>query len=383
VPERPPEPTESFDACVEEIRRTYISSGMDWIPRLADRIRRRAGLDARSVGALALGGMIPAGLRLAAMLAATALVADWTRVPWGTWAVILFLLALNDATTPLMVPLPDAPPGPRIQRLVEDWTALIPTIRRESDLRDLAEFTQRWLRVGVGAAVGVAVATLILAACWLFTPTALGALPAGSLVLLAVLLYEFGVNVVFWGNLVNWSFMARESRYDHQLFWPSPADAPEVRKAIRKTVVQGFGAGLWITIYLALSVFLVSWDSPLVLPLAVGFIVIGYLVAIGQAVSSRASVRTIVERIRLERMRGLQHRIETFGPNYTELSPQQSQELRDLLFLHDTIRNAPASPAAKHAVARTAAGLLLPTIAFVITVFGEVSAERLLDAILP
>jgi hypothetical protein len=327
--------------------------------------------------------MIPACLRLAVMLVATALSGDWTRVPWSTWAVILGLLALNDATSPLTAPLPDDPLGPRLQRIIEDWTALIPTIRRESDLRDLAEFTQRWLRARVRAAVGVAVATLMLAACWLFTPVALGGLPAGSFVLLAVLLYEFGVNVVFWGNLVNWAFMVRESRYDHQLLWTSPADAPEVRKAMRKTTVQGFGAGLWITIYLVLSVFLVSWESPLVVPLAVGFIVIGYLAAIGQAVSSRASVRKIVERIRLERMRGLQRRIEAFGPHYTELSPHQSEELRNLLFLHDTIRDAPASPAATHAVARTAAGLLLPTIAFVITVFGEVSAERLLDAILP
>jgi hypothetical protein len=32
---------------------------------------------------------------------------------------------------------------------------------------------------------------------------------------------------------------------------------------------------------------------------------------------------------------------------------------------------------------RTAAALILPTIMFVVTVFGEVSAERFLDAILP
>jgi hypothetical protein len=282
-----------------------------------------------------------------------------------------------------MAPPPGVPLGPRLRQIVDDWTALVPTIARESDLRDLAEFTRRWIRLPVAAGVGASVSAVMLASCWLFTPIGLQRLPVGSVVLLALVLFEFGLNVVFWGNLFNWIFMARESRYEHQLFWPSPADSPEVRKAMRKTTSQGFGAGLWITVYLVLSVFLVSWDSPLVLPLAIGFILIGYLAAICQAVISRASVRRIVERIRLQRLLGIQRRIEEFGSRYTDLTPQESDRLRDLLFLHDRIRNAPSAPAATHALARTAAGLLLPTIAFVITVFGEVSAERFLDAILP
>ena len=66
-----------------------------------------------------------------------------------------------------------------------------------------------------------------------------------------------------------------------------------------------------------------------------------------------------------------------------DLSPGESEQLRNLLFLHDTIRDAPTSTTTAQTALRTAAGLLIPTIAFVITVFGEVSAERLLDAILP
>ena len=64
-------------------------------------------------------------------------------------------------------------------------------------------------------------------------------------------------------------------------------------------------------------------------------------------------------------------------------APEESQQLRDLLFLHDKIRDAATSPTTARTAVRTAAGLLIPTIAFIITVFGEVSAERLLDAILP
>ena len=68
-----------------------------------------------------------------------------------------------------------------------------------------------------------------------------------------------------------------------------------------------------------------------------------------------------------------------WGQNYV----QESEQLRELLFLHDRIRDAPSSPSATHTLLRAAAGLIVPTIVFIITVLGEVSAERLLDTILP
>ena len=166
---------------------------------------------------------------------------------------------------------------------MEDWTALLPTIVRESDLRDLADFTRRWQRLPVVLAAGVAIAAVMLLARALFTPVALRELPAGSIVLLAWLLYDFGRTSIYWGNLFYWAFMAREARYDHHLFWPSPADSPEIQKAMRRTTQQGFVTGWWITFLLVLTVVLVGWDSPLVLPLAVGFVVIGYLTTIGAA----------------------------------------------------------------------------------------------------
>ncbi len=152
---------------------------------------------------------------------------------------------------------------------------------------------------------------------------------------------------------------------------------------MRKTSSQAFIAGWWITVFLVMSVVLVGWSSPLVLPLALGFVTIGYLTTIGLAISNRASVRVIVERSRQQAIGTLRQRIDVFESRLVELAPQEAEELERLLFLHDRIRDAPSSPAATHAIASTAAGLLLPTIAFIITVFGEVSAERLLDAILP
>jgi hypothetical protein len=382
-PEEPPGRSVAFDACVDDIRRWYGSSGGDFIPRLADLIRRRLGVTPPSSGAAMLAALTGLGIRLSVALLATVLFGQWTEIPWGRWAAILAFYALYEGSAPLTSPTTDALSPPRIKRILEDWTALVPTIARESDLREMADFTRRWQRQPRTLAVGVAVVAIMLLACELFAPAALQELPAGTIVLLAWLLFDFGTTPVYWGNFFNGAFMAREARYDHDLFWMSPADSPEVHKVMRKTTFQGFAAGLWITIFLVLAVVLVSWDSPMVLPLAAGFVVIGYLSTIGLALSNRASVRKIIERSRQERLAVLRHRIDAFKPRMADLSPQESEHLRDLLFLHDKIRDAPTTPTHARTLVRTAAALILPTIMFVVTVFGEVSAERFLDAILP
>ncbi|MDF1597995.1 MAG: hypothetical protein P1T08_18125 [Acidimicrobiia bacterium] len=378
-----PERTEAFDTLVENLRKLWIVGPELVLRSLSDRIRRRLGLAPRTTGAAALYGLTGFGIRLAVVVLATALAGQWTGIPWGRWAAILVLYGLIDVILALLWPVFDDPVPPRLKPLLEDWTALIPTIARESDLRDLAGLTRRLYRLPVVATAGVAVAAVMLLASWLFAPTALGDLPAGSIVLLALLLYDFGTLPIWSNTLLNWVTMSRQARYDHQLFWPSPADSPEIRKAMRRTIWQAFTAGMWTTLFLVLTVVLVGWDSALVLPMAVGFVAIGYVSTFALAFRYAASVRKIVERSRNQRLQGLQRRIDAFGPRYTNLSTQESEELRDLLFLHDRIRDAPATVTTTNNLLRTAAGLLIPTIAFVVTVFGEVSAERLLDAILP
>jgi len=370
------------DAYVEDIRRVYGSS-FDLLPRLEELIRRRLGLDPQSPGAVMVAGLTGPGIRLLVALLATVLFGQWTEIPWGRWAAILVFSGFFEGGNMAMSTPPNGPPPPGIKRVLEDWTALLPTILRESDLRDLADFTRRWYRLRAVVAAGVAVAAIMLLACVLFTPAALSELPAGTIVLLAWLLYDFGATPVYWGNVFQRAFMAREARYDHQLFWASPADSPEVHKVMRKTTIQGFIAGGWITVFLVLAVVLVSWDSPLVLPLAVGFVVIGYLTTFGLAFSNRASVRRIIERSRNQRLAVLRQRIDTFESRFADLSPDESEHLRDLLFLHDKIRDAPKTSATARTLLSASAALILPTIMFVVTVFGEVSAERILDAILP
>lgn len=382
-PDEPIIRSDSFDALVEDFRSRYFS-GLPATWRGGEGLRRRLGVAPATPLAALLTVVVGVGVRLGLVLAATALVGQWSDIPWGAWVVIFafYVLALSFSTfafTP-----PDVPSAPRLKREVEEWTALIPLIEQESDLRDLDDFMRRWEgRTWLEVGVGLTVAALMLSVAWVVAPTAMSELPAGSIVLLAVLLFDFGAMNIYSGTIGNWVFIARQARYDYHLFWPSPADTPEVQTAIRKTTTQGFLTSAWFTIFLVLTILVVSWDSPLVLPLGAGFIVIGYFVQFVAALRNRGNIQKIVQRARERSLAGLRSRIEEFRSRYTHLSSQEIDQLRDLLFLHDKIRDAPSTPTKTRTVIHTAVGLIIPTILFLATVFGEVYTERFFDTILP
>ena len=377
------EPDETFEACVEDVLAAYNSGPQMALRSLQDRLRRVLGIAPIGSGAVAWFGLTGIGIRLLLAVVATSLAGEWTGVPWGRWAAILLFYGLIDAGWTFASPSSDSPRPSVFTRVMEEWTTLFRTIVKKSDLEDLAGFTRRLQRLPATDIAGATVAATMLGACWVFSPRALRELPPGSLVLLALLLLDFGALPIWNNNVLNWVTMAREARYDHRLFWPSPADSPEVQKAMARTLYQASLAGMWTTLFLILTLVLVSWSSPLVVPLAVGFISIGYLTTIGLTFSNRASVRRIIERSRNQRLAVLRHEIEAFESDFVHLSPEESEHLRDLMFLHDKIRDAPATPTRTRTLLRTTAALVPPTIMFVITVFGEVSAERFLDALLP
>lgn len=371
-----------FDAHVEEIRNLGGSNLVFPFAWFEDQIRRRLGVPPLTLAAALLSGLVGIGVRLTVALGATSLIGEWAEVPWGRWTVVLVFYALYDGTQSWRTPPLDVPAGPVIQRMTEEGTALLQTMVRESDLRDLAAFFRRFYRLGPAVMTGVVYAAGMVLACWTLAPTAMDEVPVGSIALLILLLFEVGSIVVF-GVPMQGVLFAREAKYDHRLFWASPADSPEVKSALRTGIGLGWSTGTWVTLYLGLAVVLVSWDSPAVIPLAGGFILTAYLIAIATTLWVRASIQKIVQKARARRLQGLRDRIEDFGPGYTDLSPQDSQQLRDLLFLHHDLRDAPTTPTTTRTLVHTAITLIIPTILFLATVLGEVYTERFLDAFLP
>lgn len=379
-PAAPVERSARFDAGVDEIRRRYGSDALFPFRRPENWVRRRLGLPYHSVGATVTMGTVGVVLRLGLALAATAVAADWAQVNWVGWAVVLGFYVVVDAGMRFATPPPDEPIRPRFEHMVEDAMALLPTLSHESDIDDLVAFARRWVRLRWGMLIGVVIAAVTFGAAWIFLPDELGGLAAGTIVLLVIVLIDFGSITV---TPVEWMLISREARYEHDLFWVSPADSPEVGRAMSTSTGFGVATGVWMTIYMVMTVVLVTWTSPLVLPLAGAFIVFGYLTVIVSTIGIRGSIRQIVRRARERRLAPLRERIAVFEPRSAELSPPESARLRDLLDLYSSIRDAPTSPAASHSLLNTAAALIVPAIVFVVSVSGEVYAERIFDTFLP
>lgn len=371
-----------LDARVEEMQRLMASDTTILFSRLEDRLRRRLGIAPLGVGSAVFTLLVGVAIRLAVAILVTALVGEWADIPWGRWSVIIVFFGLFDVAAHFMNRPLDMPSSPWARRIVEDHTAMLTTIVHESDLDDLAAYARRWNRLWVTVAVGVVVAAMVLLTCWLFTPTELSELPAGSIVLLVLLLLEFGDSIVV-SSLFSPLFLAREARYDHHLFWPSPVDSPQVKKALRGGTGVGFITGIWITVFLFLVVVLVSWDSPMVIPVTAGFILLGYLTTVVGTLMRRGSIHRIVEQDRDRWLTALQDRIDAFGPPVADRPARETERLRQLIDYHNMIRDAPTTPTTTRTMMHTAVGLIIPTIMFLITVFGEVYAERFIDTVLP
>ena len=371
-----------FQAELEELRRFFASDEGMVLVRLEDRLRRRLGISPLGVGATLLIGLTAVGIRLAPALLATAVFGEWTEIPWGRWVVVLVFFGVVDAMTSLVNRPMDMPSSRWAGTFTEGWSALLPTLEQESALHDLATFTKDRFRTSLIALIGLAGSAAMLIASWLFAPDAMSELSAGTVVLLALLLYHF-CEAVVPAQILQSAFVGRETRHEHRLFWASPVDTPQVEAALRMGVGFWFMNGVWISLYLVMTVTLVSWESPAVVPLAIGYFLIGYVLTIGATIYQRSCIQRIVETSRARSLGLLRRRIEAFGPPSAELDAEDTERLHRLIELHNLVRDAPTTPAPTRSIVRAVAGLILPTIMFLITVFGEVYAERVLDMFLP
>ena len=371
-----------FELELEDLRRFLASDhGMVFV-RLEDRLRRKLGITPLGFGATLLIALTAVGIRLAPALMATAVLGDWIEIPWGRWIVILVFFGLVDAATTLMNRPMDMPSSRWAGTFAEGWSALLPTLAHESALHDLATFTRHRFRQSIIAVIGVVGAAVMLISSWLFAPEAMSELSPGTVVLLALLLYHF-CEAVVPALIFQSAFVGREARYQHRLFWASPVDTPQVEAALRMGVGFWFLNGVWISLYLAMTVTLVSWESPAVVPLAIGYLLIGYVLTIGATLYQRSGIQRIVEGSRAQSLALLRRRIEAFGPPAADLGVAEAERVHRLVELHNLVRDAPSTPAPTRSLFRVAAGMVLPTIMFLITVFGEVYAERVLDMFLP
>lgn len=370
-----PQRTEASEAYVQEIHRSLTSISRTFaLAHLADRTLRPRGIAPSSLRGAVLTGIAGASLRMLVPLAVTAVASDGMGAPLWRWLVVAVALGFGDVVFAL---------GHAPTRYAEQQagTALVPLITREADLRELAAFVRRWYRLRVSVPVAMLIAAGLLFACFLAAPEGVRELPIGSVAMLALLFYEIG-EVAFW-SLYSLPYFRRQGNFEHNLFWASPVDSMAVQKELRAWAIAQNGAGIMVTIYLVLALVIVSLDSPLLLPVALGVVVTGYLTTFVSMVAVRSAVRRIVQRIRDEQLAVLQQRLGAYGTRAGELTSREADDVSKLLTLHHLIRDTPTSPRSAQTLVHAVTALLVPTLAFLIAVLSEVYAERLLDQLLP
>ena len=367
-------PAVDVEAEVRAIREHLFSARNYLVGRLALLVTQPFGIEPYSARGAVVTGLASGSVRFFVPVLAGLAVGELGQSPIGRWALIATLLGVLDVVTTYRMRQPSEEQT--------NMTALLETIEKPRDAHELLLFTRRRYRLGLSAAFSVGVSLLALVAFAVVAPSALDALPVGSVVLLAILILETG-ELVYQDVLFMTPFIARLGRFEHRLFWLSPLDSEPVRRMLRSfgdvQVFVGFG----VTQQLVLAVVLVGLDSGLLLPVVALLTSIGYLTIAVLVMAVRRSLRQVATRSRDRNMAVLQTRIDAFGPRLGRLTPAEADELQHLVETYRTVRDASTSASTSETFGHAAKALVIPTVGFLLAVMSEVYAERLLDQLLP
>ncbi|MGZ6807703.1 MAG: hypothetical protein ACXVGG_13915, partial [Mycobacteriaceae bacterium] len=198
---------------------------------------------------------------------------------------------------------------------------------------------------------------------------------------LLIILYEVGELAFF--SLYHWLAFRLDAKVAHRLPWFSPVDSMAVQSDLRAFEETEFARGLAITVYLAMTVVLLSLASPLLVPIAVAVIVTGYITTFVSITAMRADIREIVRRVQEDHLALLRARIASFGTRPSELSSEELEQVQRLIAVYNVTRDAPTSPSRKQSLSHAVQGLAIPTVTFLAAVFAQEYAGRILDQLLP
>lgn len=285
------------------------------------------------------------------------------------WVVVAIVCA--------MTYVPGATVGPTIAEML----TLNRTLVNESDLRRVVAFSRRWHRVRVTVVVAVVYAAVVLLIARLLADTGLGEFPIGSAALLVLILYEAGE--LANGSITMLGLLRIESKFPHRLYWPSPVDSLALRITLRGLARMDLIRGVIVTVYIVFMMVLLSFDSPLLVPVVIALVAIHYFTIIASVVVTRASVRRIVQQAKEGHTRELKRRITSLAADPYDLTETSYDEFERLNRLHNLIRDAANGPRTARVAGRAVSALIVPTIGLLITVIGEQYTGRFFEKILP
>ena len=327
---------------------------------------RRLGIDPFSWRGRLATGWLGVNVFLGLPVLITAVTGQWADAPFETWAVTAVYFGAVLASVYGL-----------FQGAVCDLISLHCTMVDESGLQRLIAWDLRWYRIRTTVLVATAFALAVLVPLFFIERGMSGAaVPVGTIVVSALLLYQTGENsyVTFMLGIESRILAA----YDYELYRLSPIDSVALRRSIRGYNQLGLLQSLFVTTFIILFAFLLPADSNLIAPIALILLLVAYL-AIGFGVLvPRLAFQRLVQAEKEREMAPLQRRMNHLSSRLRELTAEEYAELKRLDEMHNKIRDSSENLLPLATIGQIVGTLLLPTVTTIAAVAGEAYLVRLL-----
>lgn len=308
-------------------------------------------------------------LFLGVPLVVTAITGEWASAPFLTWTVIAVAFGLLGIA--IYRPFQDA---------LDQFLSLHRVMAEEAGLRRLIAWDERWYTVRTTIPIGATFALATMALLYSQQQSEI-AIPAGTIILGAMLLYQVGEisYTVF--------MLGIESRilgeYDYELYRLSPIDSVAIQRSIRGSNRLGLLVCVIATVFiLGFVVLLPASESALIQQIALILMVLAYLATGFGVVLPRLAIKRVVQAEKEREMAPLQRRLDHLSARLRELSDAEYDEMKRLKETHDIIRDSSENVLPISTIGQLFSSLILPTLAFAVAVAGEVLLGNLLESTL-
>jgi hypothetical protein len=310
-------------------------------------------------------------LFLVVPLSVTAITGQWSIAPVRTWAVVAVVFGLLGVA--IYEPF---------QRAIDTFLSLHRAMADEAGLRRLIAWDRRWnnIRTTVPAAGTFAAGLLVLLFLSMQKPGVDIAMPAGTVVLGAMLLYQVCeiTYTVFILGLESRILVA----YDYELYRLSPIDSVALQQSIRGSNQIGVLVSLVATVFIIGFVILLPDPQLMIL---IGLILLGmaYLTTGFGVILPRLAMKRIVQLEKEREMVPLQRRLDYLSARLRELTEEEYEEMKRLKETHDIIRDSSEDVLPISTIGQLVSSLIVPTVALVAAVAGETFLGTLFERLMP
>lgn len=262
-------------------------------------------------------------------------------------------------------------------RAIDNFLCLQRAIREPAGLLRLIAWDERWFRRAVAVPVALVFAVALLYSLYAIDVQS-GERPLawGTLCVAFFLLYGVGETILSVMLLALESRVLRDC--DYELYGPSPLDTVAVRRAIRGSSQLGFLVSLIATTFIVGFVALLEDRHTVVMQLGLFLVGLAYLATLAGVLLPRISINAVALRDKERRLLPLQHELSALAARMGDLTEAQYARYRRLKEVHDTIRDANEEVLPLRALGRLVGALVIPTLTFIASRFGETILQTLL-----